>query len=125
MAQLFVNNASSTLAASISNSATSLSLTAGQGALFASPTGGDFFLLTLTQATTETSWEIVKVTARSGDVLAVVRAQESTPAAPWGSGSKAESRLTAGTMTSAALFAEGGNASSIYAAGQSINAGAA
>jgi hypothetical protein len=64
--------------------------------LFPSPTGGDFFLLTLTQPGVESSWEIVKVTARSTDTLTVVRAQEGTSAAAWASGSKAELRLTAG-----------------------------
>ncbi len=107
MTQLFANNAASTLASGITNSDTSLTLASGQGALFPAITGGNTFLLTLTQATTETSWEIVSVTARSTDTLTIVRAQEGTTAAAWATGSKAEARLTAGTMT-AALSASSG-----------------
>ena len=98
MAQLFANNAESTLAAGIDNDDTTLTVQTGHGARFPSPSGGDYFLLTLTQAGSETSWEIVKCTSRSGDTLTVVRAQEGTSAAAWGSGSKAELRLTAGAL---------------------------
>lgn len=96
--QLYANNATSTVAApGITNVATSLPLASGTGSLFPSPTGSDYFILTLTQGSgTETSWEIVKVTARSGDTLTIVRAQEGTSAAAWATGSKAELRLTAG-----------------------------
>lgn len=101
MAQLFSNNGASTLASGISNVATSLTLATGQGALFPSPTGGDYFLLTLigVVAGAETSWEIVRVTARATDVLTIVRAQEATVAATWATGTKAELRATAGTLT--------------------------
>jgi hypothetical protein len=95
MTQLFANNAQSTLASAASSATTALSLAAGQGVLFPSPSGGDFFTLTLTQAVEETSWEVVKVTARSTDTLTVVRAQEGTAAADWPAGSKAQLRLTA------------------------------
>lgn len=96
MARLFANNAASTLLSAITNVATSLTLASGAGALFPSPTGGDFFELTLTQAgSTETSWEIVQVTARAGDVLTVVRGYAGTTAAAWGAGAKAELRVTA------------------------------
>lgn len=98
MAQLFANNAASTLVSAITSTDTSLTLAAGGGDKFPSPTGGDYFLLTLTQAATETTWEIVKVMARSGDVLTVVRAQEGTVAASWGIGTKVELRITAGAL---------------------------
>ena len=107
--QLFANNASSTLASGITNSATTLTLATGQGALFPSPTGGDWFLLTLTQATgVESSWEIVKCTSRSGDVLTIVRAQESTTAAAWSAGAKAEARVTAGSLIPAVAAGQNG-----------------
>ena len=126
MAQLFANNASGTLASGIASAGASLTLATGQGALFPSPTAADYFLLTLTQPSgPETSWEIVKVTARSADTLNIVRAQENTTAVSWPGGSKAEARLTAGTMTSTALFADGGDARSSYVSGQSINGGTA
>lgn len=55
----------------------------------------DHFLATLTQGTgTETSWEIVKCTARSGNTLTIVRAQEGTADTTWAAGSKVELRLT-------------------------------
>ena len=99
--QLFANNATGALASGISNSATSLMLTTGLGALFPTPSGGDWFLLTLTQATgPESSWEIVKCTARAGDTLTVVRAQEGTTGLAWAS-AKAELRITAGTLVPA------------------------
>ena len=100
MAQLFTNNASTTTASAITNVATSITLATGKGALFPSPTGGDFFLVTLVGYTgaTETSWEIVKCTARTGDVLTVVRAQEGTTAVAWAVGTVLELRVTAGTL---------------------------
>ena len=70
--QLFENNAWGTLAATITDAAVSLTLTAGQGARFPTPTGGDYFLLTLIDLDgggAEFAWEIVKVTARSTDTL--------------------------------------------------------
>ncbi len=101
MAQLFANNAYGSLGATLSDSATSLTLATGQGARFPTPTGGDFFLLTLIAIDTngnESNWEIVKVTGRSSDVLTIVRAQEATLAANWASGTRAELRATAGTF---------------------------
>lgn len=100
MAQLFANNAVGSLSAGITSMATTLTLNAGQGALFPAITGTDWFSVTLTQATgIEESWEIVKCTARSGDVLTVTRAQEGTPALAWPTG-KVELRLTAKTLLS-------------------------
>ncbi len=99
--QLFANNASSTLASGITAVATSATLATGQGAMFPTPTGGDWFLLTLTQPTgPESSWEIVKVTARTADTLTIVRAQEGTTAVAWDT-AKVEHRLTAGSMPAA------------------------
>ena len=100
MAQLFANNAASKLAAAITIGATSLTLTTGEGAKFPAITGSDFFLVTLVggTASSETSWEIVSVTARAGDVLTVVRAQEGTAAAAWAIATPVELRATAGTL---------------------------
>lgn len=97
--RLWADNAVATLASGINNSVTSLTLATGKGALFPSPTGGDYFMLTLTQAGTETSWETVKVTARSTDTLTIVRAQEGTSAAAWSAADKAELRITKGLFT--------------------------
>lgn len=57
---------SSTLASSVSVGATSFSVATGDGAYLPSPTNGDFFRLRIG---TNASNEVVRVTARSGDVL--------------------------------------------------------
>jgi hypothetical protein len=71
----FSNNASSVLAASVDADDTELAIATGQGAVFPSLGAGDYFYLTLGLVG---ATEIVKVTARSGDTLTVVRAQEGT-----------------------------------------------
>ena len=101
--RLFANNATSSLASGINDSDNTLLLATGEGARFPAPIAGDYFDLTLTQGIgLETSWEIVKVTARSGDTLTVARGQEGTAAAAWAAGAKAELRLTKGAMEEAA-----------------------
>lgn len=101
MAILFTNNASTTLASSITNVATSLTVASGQGALFPNPTSPDYFLCTL-QGVSGTPIEIVQVTARSTDTFTIVRAQEGTTASAFNGGDKVELRLTAGVMQQAA-----------------------
>ena len=98
MPALFANNAATTVASALSNVATSLTVASGKGALLPAITGTDFFMLTLTQSGSETTWEIIKVTARSGDVLTIVRGQEGTTAAAWAVGDKAELRVTVSTL---------------------------
>jgi len=96
---LAANNAQSVLAAGISASATTINLNTGTGALFPSPTPGvSFFKLTLIDAATGQLNEIVHVTARSGDALTVVRAQEGTAARSWSVNDIAANMLTAGTL---------------------------
>lgn len=96
MALLYSNNATSTLAAAItSTSATSLTVATGQGALFPNPTGGNFFLLTLTNGS---AMEIVKVTGVSGDVFTIVRGQEGTTPNTFAVGTAAGNYLTKGAL---------------------------
>jgi len=102
---LFANNAKSTLAGPISNVATTLSLASGTGALFPNPGTGQAFMLTLTDAATGETYEIMQCTSRVGDVCTVVRAQEGTTALNWAAGDFANNFLTAGT---AALFPQVG-----------------
>lgn len=119
MTQLFSDNASGKLNAGITASDTSIVLQAGQGAKFPSPTGGDHFKLTLTQPSTETSWEIVTIVGRTTDTLTVGvpgsasanvagRGVDGTTAASWASGDKAEHRLTAADASSmnASIFSD-------------------
>jgi hypothetical protein len=93
---LFANNASSTLAAPISNTATSVTLAAGTGAEFPSPSAGQQFGLTFNDAATGLLTEIVYCTARTGDTLTIARAQEGTTAQGWASGDLAANLWTAG-----------------------------
>lgn len=93
------NNAFATLAASINSSATSITLTTGQGARFPTLGVGDYFYATLID--TSNNLEIVKCTARSTDVLTVVRAQESTTARAYNTGDRIEIRITAQTFLDA------------------------
>ena len=89
----FANSAFATLASGINSSATSITLTTGQGARFPSLSAGDYFFATLID--TSNNLEIVKCTARSTDVLTVVRGQESTTARAFSSGDRIELRITA------------------------------
>lgn len=95
---IFANNASSTLAGPISNSATALNLASGQGALFPNPSAGQQFSMTLVDEATGLINEIVYCTARSGDTCTVVRAQEGTVAQAWFAGDVAAALVTAGQM---------------------------
>lgn len=99
MAQLFANNVSTKLDTSIQSTATSMTVL--DASAMPTPTGGDYFLLTLVGVVDgkETSWEIVKVTARSGNTLTIVRAQEGTTAVFWAGGTKVELRVTAGAFS--------------------------
>lgn len=107
MARLFANNAKAVLASGgIDDTTTTINLETGQGANFPSPSGGDYFDLTLTQAGAESSWEIVKVTGRSSDALTVTRGQYGTSAASWSAGSKAELRVNAAALGDFATRAE-------------------
>jgi hypothetical protein len=94
------NNAFGTLASGINSSATSITLTTGQGARFPTLGAGDYFYATLVD--TSNNLEIVKCTARSTDVLTVTRAQENTTARAYSTGDRIEIRLTAQTFLDAA-----------------------
>lgn len=92
------NNAISQLASSITSAATTITLKAGDGSKFPTLSAGDYHPATLSKA--DGSVEIVKVTARSGDVLTVTRAQEATTALAFDANSLIELRLTADTVLS-------------------------
>ena len=96
MVMKFTNNATSTLAAGITNSATSLSVASGQGALFPPLSAGDYFYCTL--ANTSGAIEIVKVTARSTDTFTITRAQDGTTGLAWNTGDKVELRVVAAEL---------------------------
>lgn len=96
-AQKFANNASSLLAASITDIETTIQLDSGYGALFPNPGASEYFVIALENASGDL--EICKVTARATDLLTVVRGWEDTVAQAWTNGvTRVELRNTAGSM---------------------------
>lgn len=85
MPVLFKNNATATIAATITNTDTTIVLAAGLGNTFPLPTGSNYFYATLFDNVG--NYEIVKCTARVTDTLTVVRAQDGTNPLPFNSGS--------------------------------------
>lgn len=97
---LFSNNGNTTFAAPISNTATTLNVSSGSGALFPNPSAGQQFALTANDAATGSLFEIMYCTGRSGDTLTVVRAQEGTTALSWLAGDILYNGPTAGQQSS-------------------------
>ena len=94
---LFTNNAATGLVSPISSSATTLTVNGGSGTLFPSPTGGNYFMITLISSGSG-NMEIVQCTARSGDTFTIVRAQEGTTAQAFAIGDSVQLRITAGSL---------------------------
>ena len=114
MSALYTNNAATTLASGINNSVTSLTVASATGGLFPSPTGTDYFYVTL-ENTAGTVREIVKVTARSTDTLTIVRGQDSTSAQTFATGDKVELRIVAAEMSALTSgSARGGNSDQVF-----------
>jgi hypothetical protein len=97
MRVVWANLAKTTLAAPITNSATTATLFSGTGALFPSPGAGEFFPLTFITTDLATN-EIVYCTARSGDTVTITRAREGTTGLAWNAGDLAQHLVTAGTL---------------------------
>jgi hypothetical protein len=96
---VFSNFAETTLAGSLNTVATSIPLASGGGALFPPlSTAGQYFIGVLIDALTRTKFEIVKVTARTGDTVTVTRAQEGTSAQTWSAGDLFKNLVTAGGL---------------------------
>lgn len=96
------NNAQTTLATAITSGATSLSVTAGGGAQFPNPSGGNEFIATIVKAGNANVYEIVLVTASpSADTFTIVRAQEQTAAQAWNAGDYFTLLPTAGGLGAA------------------------
>lgn len=96
--QLFANNASSILAASISDSDLTIQVDVGYGALFPNPGADEFFAVTLEND--DGDIEIVYCSSRSTDLLTVsARGQEGTVAQAWTNGqARVECRVTKATL---------------------------
>lgn len=96
MAVKFSNNATSTLAASINTTVTSISIQSADAAKFPTLSAGDWFPITLVDSAGNT--EIMRCTARTGATLTVTRAQEGTTAKSFVAGSRVDLRLTAAAI---------------------------
>ena len=97
MAVIYANNASGKIGAAVATTDLTITLQNGNGSSFPSPSGGDYFPLTLVKS--DGTFEIVKCTARVGDALTVVRSQEGTVAKAFAVGDRVSLRMTAGSMT--------------------------
>lgn len=93
------NNVSGFLNTAITASDTGIVLQSGNGASFPSLGAGEYFYATL--VSTGNTLEVVKVTARSGDSMTVVRAQDGTSAASFAAGSRLEMRINAAAVRDA------------------------
>lgn len=100
--ELYANNARTTLAGSANNTVTTLVLQSGAGALFPSPnnTVGEYAKATLQDSATGLRNEIVYITARTGDVLTVIRGQDGSTAQTWSAGDTVFEGVTAATLAS-------------------------
>ncbi len=92
------NNASTTIPANLTSITTSVTVASGTGALFPTLGGGDYFYATIQDVNNH--YEIVKVTARTDDVMTIVRAQEGTIAIPFPANSRFEIRVTVENLLS-------------------------
>src|SRR5882672_8306600 len=102
----FSNDASSLLAGTINAASTVVAVSTGDGALFPTLSGSEYFIATL--QVTSGNIEYVKVTAVTGDNLTVVRAQEGSTAQSFTANLvRVELRDTAGTM--AAFYQKDGD----------------
>ena len=77
---LFANSARATLDVDIDNIQTSIALTAGDGAKFPAPSTDQVIYLTITN---QVSFEVVKVTNITGDLITVIRGQDGTVSQSW------------------------------------------
>ena len=111
---LYSNNASTTLASEISNSATTIVVATGTGSLFPTISSvDDYFNVTLTDSSKHI--EIVTVTARTGDTFTVMRGMENTTARAWLASDILELRITKGLLDQLKLDATKDTASNLSA----------
>ena len=113
MTEQFSNNAEGTLAAPISSSATTITLTDAPGAYrFAGVGVGDFQRATITGNDPDV-FEIVHIVASSGLTLDIQRGMEGTANLSWPTGATISARVTAGMLGSFRSMDENGRVKSI------------
>lgn len=105
--RLFTDSASGTLLADIAVDATTFFLGAGEGVLFPAPSNypDEWALLTIENDLGQK--ELVRLTARAGDELTVIRGQEGSQALAYVAGSRVELRVTASALNSYLQKGEG------------------
>ena len=108
MTPVWADNAATTLAFPISDTATSCTLLSGSGAEFPDPAPGFVFSLTFISASNPNLFEIAYCTARVGDVCFITRGQEGTAALAWNAGDFARNYVTSGLLNLAFQQAVGG-----------------
>ncbi len=98
--ELFANNATALLAASINDTDLTIQVANGYGTLYPNPGAGEHFYVTLVNSNGDR--EIVKITSRSTDLLTVPtggRGQDGTTAQSWTGGlTRVDARLVRTTM---------------------------
>nr|WP_228724013.1 hypothetical protein [Raoultella ornithinolytica] len=120
---LATNNAESALASAISATDTSLIVSAGTGAEFPSVEEGvSYFKLTIIDAATGSQVEIVNVTAKTGDIFTIERAQEGTLARAWSANDFVANMMTAGTLNVIAEYTQQAGESAAQAGEYAENA---
>ena len=99
---LLINNVNTTLAAPISSSATTISLSSALNLPILAQ--GQMVPITLNDAATQTKFEIVYATGFSSTTATVLRGQEGTSAQSWATGDYAFSDMTLGTTAPVVSF---------------------
>lgn len=95
---IFANNASAMLNSQVNPGDVSIVLASGQGALFPSPSAGQYFAVTIQNVQTGLL-EVCYCTGRSGDLLTVERAKEGTVQGTFGvANSVVQARITKGVL---------------------------
>lgn len=118
---VFANNASSLLASGITTGATTITVSAGQGALFPAIPAG--YVAAITVEDVSGDIEVMYATARTGDTMTVERAQEGTTALAFASGSRVEQRVTEGVLANLLQKTGGDNLSGTTTVSGVINLG--
>jgi len=92
------NQGTTTLAAPLSTVGVVITVATTTGSVFPNPSAGQGFLVTLTDTATQLIHEICLCTARNGDQLTVIRAQEGTIAHNWLTGDIISNLITSGLV---------------------------
>lgn len=103
MALKLTNNATGLLASNISSADTTVALASSAGSKFPSLTSGDWFPVVVVNGSG--GLEVMRCTARTGDVLTVTRGQEGTTAMSFTAGARVDLRLTSAALATFALQA--------------------